>query len=39
MSVTAEWSWWHCESNSECKADDGREAPLEMSLTLYHDFG
>lgn len=40
MSVTTEWSWWHCESDRECKAGDGtKPSPKMFSLAIYEAFG
>lgn len=39
-SVRTEGSWWHCESNCECKAGDGRKpSPNMFSLAVYEAFG
>lgn len=39
MSVTAEWSWWHCGSDRECEAGDGRKpSPKMFFLAVYEAF-
>lgn len=35
VSVTTEWSWWHCENDRECKAGDGRSLLLKCSPWLF----
>lgn len=40
VSVRTEESWWHCESDHECKAGDGRKpSPKMPSLAIYEAFG